>query len=85
MPWRPKMLPRARLTRPTPSFSFAPPIMSIMQRLAGLSTAVLAGLIGVGALFGAPAAQAQERTLVEIRESLYNNIYVYRRRHITSA
>jgi spermidine synthase len=58
--------------------------MSITQRFAGLGTALLAGLIGFGALSGAPTAQAQQRTLVESRESLYNNIYVYRQANYVS-
>src|SRR5277367_2781718 len=59
--------------------------MSITQRITGLGIALLAGLIGFGALPGAPTAQAQDqRTLVESRESLYNNIYVYRQANYVS-
>src|SRR5579862_4552796 len=51
--------------------------MSIAQYFARWGTIVLTGL---GALWVLPttAAAQDQRTLVESRESLYNNIYVYR-------
>lgn len=63
--------------------------MTISQKLARLGMAMIAGATGLGMLFCAAAeaeqAQAQPgRTLIESRESLYNNIYVYRQANYVS-
>lgn len=57
--------------------------MTVARRLTRPGTVLLAAAIGLAALPGRPAiaaqAQAQTaRTLVESRESLYNNIYIYK-------
>ncbi len=46
--------------------------------------AILAGLLGLGWLGPAPVQAQEARTLVESRESLYNNIYVYRQANYLS-
>ncbi len=52
--------------------------MSMVQHFARWGTIVLAGLGSFMALPGAPTSAQAQRSLVESRESLYNNIYVYR-------
>ena len=52
--------------------------MRIARHFARWGTIFLTGLGGVWALPGIDAAAQDQRTLVESRESLYNNIYVYR-------
>jgi spermidine synthase len=52
--------------------------MSIARHFARWGAITLTGLGGLFALPSAPASAQDQRTLVESRESLYNNIYVYR-------
>src|SRR5215472_13535972 len=52
--------------------------MRLARHFARWGTIFLTGLGGVWALPSMDAAAQDQRTLVESRESLYNNIYVYR-------
>jgi spermidine synthase len=52
--------------------------MSTARHFARWGAIFLTGLGGFCALPSAPAEAQAQRTLVESRESLYNNIYVYR-------
>src|SRR5215469_18722122 len=52
--------------------------MSFALRLARCVAILIAGLGALSAMPIAPALAQGQRTLVESRESLYNNIYVYR-------
>ena len=53
-------------------------IMSFAQQLARCAAILVAGLGAFWAMPSGPAVAQGQRTLVESRESLYNNIYVYR-------